>query len=332
MMGRRRGLVAGSAGVGLLLGVLCISGSAPAQETFRFSADTAPGVAGTEMLRIMRDELEAELGGAIAIEYFDNAQLGDEFVHMEQVRAGAIDVIPLGSDAVQLDPKWAIFDVPFLFSDLEQVHELIDGPIGEEMAASMREGADLQVLGLGELGFRHITNNVRPIVVPEDLQGLKMRVPGSKSRLLAFQMLGATPITMSTSELYLAFQQGVVDGHENALSSVKAWSYYEVQDYLSLSGHVYTAITMVMNGRRWDSLSDDMKAAFQRAADKAVAFSREYSVETSTQLRDELQEHMQFNEIDRAAFQEKARPIWDEVAAIAGEDFAERAISSVTGN
>jgi tripartite ATP-independent transporter DctP family solute receptor len=322
----------GAAAIAVGLGLGTAIPDAAAQERFRFSADTAPGVAGTEMLRVMRDELEAELGDAIEIEYFDNAQLGDEFVHLEQIRAGAIDVTPIGSDAVQLDSKWAVFDIPFLFSSLEQVHALVDGPIGDEMKASMRENAGIEVLGLGELGFRHITNNVRPIVVPADLQGLKMRVPGSESRLLAFEMLGASPITMSTSELYLAFQQGVVDGHENALSSVKAWSYFEVQDYLSLSGHVYTAITLAMNGDRWDGLSDEMKDAFQRAADKAVAWSREASVANDAALREELQQSMTFNDIDRAAFQEAAVPIWDEVAKIAGEDFAKRAIAEVTGN
>ena len=175
------------------------------------------------MLAAFRDALQEELGDAVAIEYFDGGTLGDEIVHMEMVRSGQLDVIPIGSDAVQLDAKWAVFDMPFLILDTEVATKILDGEIGQQLIELMRASADLQVLGFGEIGFRNITNNVRPIVTPADLQGLKLRTPGSKTRILAFEKLGATPVTMNIGELHLALQQGTVDGQENPLGNIKVF-------------------------------------------------------------------------------------------------------------
>ena len=314
--------------LGSLAGFLPVAGAGAADLDLKMSVESAPGAATQVMLAAFRDALKEELGDAVAIEYFDGGTLGDEIVHMEMVRSGQLDVIPIGSDAVQLDAKWAVFDMPFLIPDREVASKILDGEIGQQLTASMRENADLQVLGFGEIGFRNITNNVRPIVTPADLQGLKLRTPGSKTRILAFEKLGATPVTMNIGELYLALQQGTVDGQENPLGNIKAFSWHEVQDYLSLSSHVYTPITLVMNVARWDGLSDDHNAAVERAAQKAVEHSREYGANNDATLLDELSQSMQVNEIDLEAFQEAAKPIWDEIAPIAGEEFTQKVVDA----
>jgi TRAP-type transport system periplasmic protein len=312
------------------LGVAAIEGAAATESLkVRMSVESAPGSATQTMLAAFRDALAEEMGDAIEIEYFDSGTLGDEIVHMEMVRTGQLDVIPIGSDAVQLDSKWAVFDMPFLFPDRETASRVLDGEIGQQLTESMRENAGLHVLGFGEIGFRNITNNVRPVVVPADLEGLKLRTPGSKTRIMAFEMLGATPVTMNIGELYLALQQGTVDGQENPLANIKAFSWNEVQDYLSLSGHVYTPITLVINGDRWDGLSDEQKAAVERAAAKAVQQSRQYGADADATLLDELSKDMQVNEIDIEAFQEAAKPIWDEIAPVAGEDFTAAVVQQV---
>jgi TRAP-type C4-dicarboxylate transport system substrate-binding protein len=154
-----------------IAGLLATGGAVAAELKVRMSVESAPGAATQVMLAAFRDALQEELGDAVEIEYYDGGTLGDEIVHMEMVRSGQLDVIPIGSDAVQLDSKWAIFDMPFLFPDRETASRILDGPIGQELADSMRQKADLQVLGFGEIGFRNITNNVRPVVKPADLQG-----------------------------------------------------------------------------------------------------------------------------------------------------------------
>jgi tripartite ATP-independent transporter DctP family solute receptor len=311
-------------------GLPVIPGAGAADLEMRMSVESAPGAATQVMLAAFRDALQEELGDAVAIEYFDGGTLGDEIVHMEMVRTGQLDVIPIGFDAVQLDAKWAVFDMPFLIPDRDVAARILDGEIGQQLTESMRASADLQVLGFGEIGFRNITNNVRPVVTPADLQGLKLRTPGSKTRILAFEMLGATPVTMNIGELYLALQQGTVDGQENPLGNIKAFSWHEVQDYLSLSSHVYTPITLVMNGARWDGLSDEHKAAVQRAARTAVEHSREFGANADATLLDELGQSMEVNEIDLGAFQEAAKPIWDQIAPIAGEEFTAKVIEAAS--
>jgi TRAP-type transport system periplasmic protein len=320
-------LVAGSA-LALASGA---AAPAAADLELRISVESVPGSPSQVILAAFRDALQEELGDAVAIDYYDSGQLGDEIVHMEQVRSGQIDVVPIGSDAVQLDPKWAIFDMPFLFPSRDKAHEVLDGPVGDELKASMRELAGLEVMGLGEVGFRQITNNVRPIVTPADLADLKLRVPGSRTRILAFERLGAAPITMNMGELYLGLQQGTVDGEENPLSVIQSWSFFEVQEYLSISNHVYTPITLVMNGRRYDGLEPEHRAAVDRAAAKAVEASRAYSADADQKLMSELSATMTVNEIDLEAFQAEATPIWDEIAPVAGEEFAARAIEAATG-
>lgn len=298
----------------------------------RMSVESKPGAPTQQILAAFRDALKAELGDKVDIEYFDSGTLGDEIVHMEQVRTGQLDVVPIGSDAVTLDSKWAIFDMPFLFPDRATVAKVLDGEIGAELDKSFQQKAGLKVLGFGEIGFRNITNNVRPVRTPEDLKGLKLRTPGSKTRIMAFKMLGANPVTMNIGELYLAMQQGVIDGQENPLGNIRAWSWYEVQKYISMSRHVYTPVTLSMNLARYQGLTAEQRAAVDKAARAAVASSRQYGEENDAKLVREITElakgRTEFNEIDVASFKKAAAPIWDEIAKVAGEEFTKKVIAA----
>lgn len=325
--------IASAAIVSVLATMFAASGAYAEALKLRLSVESTPGAATQHMLASFRDALKAELGDAVEIEFFDSGTLGDEIVHMQQVRTGQLDVIPIGSDAVQLDSKWAVFDIPFLFADRDAVARVLDGDIGRQLDESFQESAGLKVLGFGEIGFRNISNNVRPVKVPEDLKGLKLRTPGSKTRILSFEMLGASPIKMNIGEVYLALQQGVVDGQENPLGNIRKWSWYEVQKYISMSRHVYTPITFVMNLKRYDSLSDEQRAAVDRAARSAVLASRQYGVDNDAKLVAEIKDlakgKVAFNEIDSAAFKAAAKPIAVEIGKIAGEDFTSAVMAAV---
>lgn len=321
--------------LGLVAAATLCAGSATAQETLklRMSVESTPGASTQQILGAFRDALQEELGDAVEIEYFDSGTLGDEIVHMQQVRTGQLDVIPIGSDAVQLDPKFAVFDIPFLFTSRDQVSAVLDGPIGEELDASFQENAGLKVLGFGEIGFRHITNNVRPIVTPADLEGLKLRTPGSSTRIMSFEMLGASPIKMNIGEVYLALQQGVIDGQENPFGNIAKWSWDEVQDYISLSRHVYTPITLVMNQRRYESLTDEQRAAVDAAARVAVESSRAYGAENDASLEAVIRERspdVQFNEIDAASFKPVAAAIGEKIGETAGPEFTARFVAAAS--
>lgn len=303
------------------------------QLKLRMSVESTPGASTQQMLGAFRDALQDEMGDSVAIEYFDSGTLGDEIVHMQQVRTGQLDVIPIGSDAVQLDSKFAVFDIPFLFSGRDQVSAVLDGPTGEKLDQSLQEEAGLKVLGFGEIGFRNISNNVRAIVTPADLKGVKLRTPGSKTRIMSFDMLGATPIKMNIGEVYLALEQGVIDGQENPMGNIAKWSWDEVQEYISLSRHVYTPITFVMNLKRYESLTDEQRDKIHAAARTAVLSSRQYGADNDAELVSTIKARspdVKFNEIDSASFAEIAKEIAAEIGKIAGEDFTEDFVAAAS--
>ncbi|NNK79495.1 MAG: TRAP transporter substrate-binding protein [Litoreibacter sp.] len=313
---------------------LSLSGPVSAQALdLRLSVESTPGASTQQMLAAFRDALKEEMGDGVNIDYFDSGTLGDEIVHMQQVRTGQLDVIPIGSDAVQLDSKFAVFDIPFLFSDRDQVASVLDGDMGEELDKSFQENAGLKILGFGEIGFRNITNNVRPIVTPADLKGVKLRTPGSKTRIMSFQMLGASPIKMNIGEVYLAMEQGVIDGQENPFGNIAKWSWDEVQKYISKSKHVYTPITFVMNLNRYNSLTDAQREAVHKAARTAVLSSRQYGADNDANLEAVIRERspdVQFNDIDSASFQAVAKEIGAEIGKIAGEDFTAKFLAAAS--
>lgn len=319
--------------VGMTLGALLMLATAAGAEPLNLRISGENDMDGNDL--IMADQfaknLKAALGDEFEYEFFHTGALGNEEVHLQMIRTGQIDAYPMGSDAATLDSNWAIFDVPFLFPDRATVTKFLDGEMGEELRASMRKAAGLEILAFGELGFRQITNNIRPIVKPEDLKGIKLRVPGSPARILAFSTFGAQPLSMNFDELYLALDQGTVDGQENPLDTILSASFFEVQKYLSISRHVYSPVTFVMNGAKYDSLTDAQRAAVKEAAQKAAEYTRNLGTEADATLVERLSKSMKVNEIDAAAFKTAAGPIWEELAKNAEGDFVPRAIKTVSG-
>ncbi|UPA27119.1 TRAP transporter substrate-binding protein [Shinella oryzae] len=289
----------------------------------RLAVETTSGDPTNVMLATFRDELKKTTGDAFAIEFFDGGSLGDENALAELIRAGAVEVIPLGSDGVAaLDSKFSVFDTPFLFSGKEQARAMLDGELGQIMAKSLKEKANLEVLAFGELGVRVITNSKREIKTPTDLSGLKIRTPNSPTRIMAFQTLGAAPTTLALGEVYMGLKQGVIDGQENPLSVVKEFSLFETQPYISLTNHIYTPITLVMNGTAFDSLSDDLKAKVKAAAKVGVDKTRTLSDDSDANLVAEFEKAgVTVTKPDIAAFQAAAAPVRTKIAEVVTPEF-----------
>lgn len=312
--------------MGFAFGVLAsvISADLAAAETkMRLAVETTSGDPTNVMLATFRDELKKTTGDAFAIEFFDGGSLGDENALAELIRAGAVEVIPLGSDGVAaLDSKFSVFDTPFLFSGKEQARAMLDGELGQIMAKSLKEKANLEVLAFGELGVRVITNSKREIKTPTDLSGLKIRTPNSPTRIMAFQTLGAAPTTLALGEVYMGLKQGVIDGQENPLSVVKEFSLFETQPYISLTNHIYTPITLVMNGTAFDSLSDDLKAKVKAAAKVGVDKTRTLSDDSDANLVAEFEKAgVTVTKPDIAAFQAAAAPVRIKIAEVVTPEF-----------
>lgn len=291
-----------------------------AETKLTMAVETPPGDPLNLMLTVFKDDLLASEG--FNIEFFESGAMGNETALTELLRAGQLDVVPLGSDIVELDSKFAIFDLPFLFDDKETARTLLDGELGDMLAGSLLETNGLKVLAFGELGFRAISNSVRPIETPADLAGLKLRTPGSQTRIMAFQELGAAPTPLALGEVYVALRQGVLDGQENPLSVVKEFSFDEVQEFISLTNHVYTPITLTMAGSVWDELSVEEQEQVMASAKASAAATRTLSDDSDASLVSEFTEAgLKVNTPDTAPFKEAAAPLRDDFAEIVSPEF-----------
>lgn len=300
---------------------------ASAQTKLRLAVETTGRDPTNVMLGTFRDELEALAGDEVEIDYFEGGALGDEGALAELIRAGQVEVVSMGSDIVSLDSKFAVFDMPFMFADKAKARAAMDGELGEMLAKSLRETVDLQVIGYGELGFRVISNNKRPITKPEDLAGLKLRTPSNQGRIVAFQTLGAAPTPMPLGEAYVALRQGALDGQENPMSVIKEFSLFEVQKYISITNHVYTPITLTMNGRAWDALSPELQEKLKQAARKAGEATRAQSDESDVKLIDEFKAAgVEINTVDASAFTAAAAPIAEKLSAVVTPEFMTKAL------
>jgi len=305
-----------------LIGLSGLALPAQAETKLRLAVETNSGDPLNIMLANFRDALAESAGPEVALEFFEGGTLGDETALMELIRAGEVQVVPMGSDVVTLDKGFSVLDTPFLFADKASARAAFDGAFGELLAASLREKAGLEVLAFGELGFRTISTTNKQINVPADLKGLKIRTPGSPTRILAFKTLGAAPTPMPLGEVYMALKQGALDGQENPLSVIKDFSFFEVQKFIALTNHVYTPITLAMNGAAYDALSPELKAKVKEAAKAGAAATRKVSDDSDARLVDEFKSKgVSVTTPDLAAFRAAAEPVKGEIADVVGPDF-----------
>jgi tripartite ATP-independent transporter DctP family solute receptor len=217
-----------------------------------------------------------------------SAQLGDDAAMVTAMRTGALDMSANSQGAVaNAVPEYAAFGMPFAFSSPAAAFKLLDGPLGQELADRSAEKG-LVLLGTWDNGIRQMTNSKRAIVKVEDMKGLKMRVPPDATLVDIMKSLGAESQQIKFAELYVALQQGVVDGQENPLVNIHASKLYEVQKYLTMTNHQFQMTPFLMSKRSWDKLSDADKKAVQQAAAEATALQRKLSADADEKLLAEL--------------------------------------------
>ncbi|SFN36502.1 tripartite ATP-independent transporter solute receptor, DctP family [Roseovarius lutimaris] len=220
------------------------------------------------------DTLTELSGGAFTGEQAPAGQLGGERDMIEGLQIGSLDVVitstgPLGNFV----PEIYALDLPFLFRDYDHARTTLDGDIGQELLDKIGEN-NLVGLAWSENGFRHVTNSQHAVRTPADLDGLKLRTMENKVHMAAFEGMGAAPTPMAFPELFTALQQGVVDGQENPVTVITSSKFWEVQKYVSLTGHVYSPAVVLASPVLFDGLSDEQKGWFQAAADASAAATR----------------------------------------------------------
>lgn len=254
--------------------------------------------------------LKTKSNGRIDVTVAPSAQLGDDAAMVTALRTGALDLSANSQGAVaNTVPEYAAFGMPFLFAGLEQAWKVMDGPAGKELAAKSADKG-LIVLGYWDNGIRHMSNSKRPLLKAEDLKGMKMRTPPDSVTVDIMQSLGAEAQQIKFAELYVALQQGVVDGQENPLMNVHASKLYEVQKYVSLTGHKYEMTPFLMSKRTWDRLTDADRKLVQEAATEATALQRKMSKDSDDKLVADLKSKgIQIDTPDKASFQKATAPV-----------------------
>lgn len=289
----------------------------------------APGNPRHEASVRFAEVLKQKSGGRIEVQVAPSAQLGDDAAMVTALRTGALDMSANSQGAVSSAvPEYAAFGMPFLFSELPQAWRVLDGPLGQELAQrSLDRG--LVVLGYWDNGIRHMSNNKKPLIKPEDLKGMKMRTPPDPVTVDIMQALGAEAQQIRFAELYVALQQGVVDGQENPLMNIHASKLYEVQKFISLTGHKYEMTPFLMSKRTWDRLSEADRKLVREAAAEATALQRKLSRESDEKLVAELRaKGVRIDVADKVAFEKATAAVDDKWMAGPIGDFVKRVVAA----
>jgi TRAP-type transport system periplasmic protein len=293
----------------------------------------APGNPRHEAAVKFADVLKAKTAGRIEVQVAPSAQLGDDAAMVTALRTGALDLSANSQGAVaNAVPEYAAFGMPFLFASLPQAWKLLDGPLGKELADKSAEKG-LIVLGYWDNGIRHMSNSKKPLIKPEDLKGLKMRTPPDTVTVDIMQALGAEAQQIKFAELYVALQQGVVDGQENPLMNIYASKLYEVQKFISLTGHKYEMTPFLMSKRAWDKLAEPDRKAVQEAAAEATALQRKLSQEADEKLVGDLKaKGVRVDTVDKAAFEKSTAAVDDKWMASPIGPFVKKVIVAARAN
>lgn len=249
--------------------------------------------------------------GDLQINVSSNAQLGDDHQMLSQIRLGSL-ALSIGSQGAlgTIVPEANMIGLPFLFSDVETAWRVVDGKAGQMLSDRALENG-IVMLGYWDNGLRQITNNVRSIEHPQDMEGLKIRVPPDEMGNDIVAALGATPTPIDFSETYLALQQGVVDGQENPIANIHSQKFYEVQDYLSLTNHKYEVLPFMASAAVWNTLSDQEQTWVRQAAEAALTAQRDMmQTQQADQLADIRESGTTVTEIDANEFRDATRNVY----------------------
>lgn len=288
-----------------------------------------PGYAG---LTEFKEIIEEKTNGKIVVETFHSGQIGDDRAMVESAQLGTLEVALSGAPITNFVPELAVFDFPFLFPNEEVADAVLDGEVGQKLLNLMPQ-QNLIGLGFWELGFRDITNGLRPIATADDLNGLKIRTTENEVHLDAFKELGANPTPMSFNELFTGLQQGVVDGQENPYAITYLESFYEVQKYISDTHHIYSPFALVMSKDFFDSLTEEEQKIVKEAAVEAGLLQRKLNREANDQhLASLIEEGMIYTEIttaEREKMVELVRPAIEKHSEKVGKDLVDEVFEAI---
>ncbi|MBI2456715.1 MAG: TRAP transporter substrate-binding protein [candidate division NC10 bacterium] len=253
-------------------------------------------------------EVNEALKGRVEIKVFHSSQLGTDEV-------GAPEMFIPSTIMSTVDQRYGVFEMPYIIVNRAHMKRVTENAQVQKALFEGLPAKGIRLLGVWENGFRHITNNVRPIVKPDDLKGIKLRVPGGIWRVKMFKAYGANPSPMPFAEVYSALQSGVMDAQENPFPQIWSAKFHEVQKYLSLTGHVYSPAYLVVGEEFWQKLPKDVQATIAKISWEMGDFARSEGERLDKELMAKLAPPMKANEVDKEAFIKASAAIYEEFGA-----------------
>jgi tripartite ATP-independent transporter DctP family solute receptor len=297
----------------VILSVLLVSPLSAAEPMqLNFGHVGAPGSLFEASANEFAKRANAKLGDRAKVVTFGSSQLGKDKELLKKLKLGTVTFALPSSIMATVADEFGVFDMPYLVKDRKHMAR-IEEKIVWPTLAPIAEAKGYKILAVWENGFRNITNNVRPINVPGDLQDLKLRTPSSVWRVKMFKAYGANPSPLSFSEVFVALQTGTFDGQENPLAQIASGKFQEVQKYLSMTGHVYTPGYVAVSTKHWKKLPADVRDILESTAKETQAFVYETAARMEVDLLVQLKNGgIQVNNADKAAFIKASKPIYEE--------------------
>ena len=311
-----------------LLAAGCGDGSSGGPVELSFGHVGAPGSLFALTAEEFAARVNARLDGKAEVVVYGSSQLGGDDVLLQKLKLGTVDMaLPSSIMSSRID-EFGLFEMPYLVQNRDHM-ALIEEEIVWPELVPLAEDEGYRIIAVWENGFRHVTNNVRPVRVPEDLDGIKLRTPRGTWRVKLFQQFGANPVPMALSEVLLALRTGVVDGQENPLAQIRSSKLDEVQQYLSLTEHVYTPAYVTVSPEHWPDVPESVRTVVEEEA-RAL---REFVYDTAKRLDRELLVELADTEIsvnwaNRSAFEGASERVYLQFAedVAVGQDLIERAL------
>jgi len=303
----------------LTLAAFSIAPAAWAQQTVKIGIDHGPTHSFTQAMERFGKILEQKRPGEYKVQVYASAQLGNERVMQEALTLGSLEFVVTGLLNIY-EPKFALLEAPFLFRDRQHILKMQESDVVQKLAATLPPKG-LRLVGFVENGFRNITNNVRPINVPGDVKGLKIRTPENMAQVETFRALGAQPTPMPFAELYNALRMGVVDGQENPLQNINDGKLFEAQKHLALTGHIYNSAYVVVSEQFFAKQKPEQQKAIIEAVKEATLWQFNMMRDRDGELLETLkQKGMQVTTPDQEAFRTATAPAYEAFYAKLGPD------------
>lgn len=302
--------------------------SADGPRELSFGHVGAPGSLFAIIAEEFARRVNERLDGEAEVVVYGSSQLGGDDVLLQKLKLGTVDMALPSSIMSSRIAEFGLFEMPYLVRNREHMARIEEEIVWPRLAP-LAEEQGLRILAVWENGYRHVTNNVRPVRVPADLDGIKLRTPRGTWRVKLFQQFGANPVPMAFSDVLLALRTGVVDGQENPLAQISAANLDEVQTYLSLTQHVYTPAYVTVSAEHWGELPEDLRAVVEEVARGLRPFVYDTAKRMDRELLVELgRTDISVNWASRDAFDDVSQLVYEEFATdvASGRELIDRAL------